>query len=136
MLLASEDPVLMNHWRAKSKGFSIAFLDLTDFLINVYIAEQVISVGPGLLDKEGNRKPLSVSPGNIGMYSKYAGNEFKGKDGSDYIVLRSSDVMAVLSFFFLRGMAVLSAFVPIFFFFVSRSVIFYCRILFLFFSFF
>ena len=31
------------------------------------------------------------------MYSKYAGNEFKGKDGSDYIVLRASDVMAVLS---------------------------------------
>ncbi|XP_010687539.2 20 kDa chaperonin, chloroplastic [Beta vulgaris subsp. vulgaris] len=57
----------------------------------------VIAVGPGPLDEEGNRKPLSVSPGNTVMYSKYAGNEFKGKDGSDYIVLRSSDVMAVLS---------------------------------------
>ncbi|KMT07892.1 hypothetical protein BVRB_6g145880 [Beta vulgaris subsp. vulgaris] len=75
----------------------IAFLDVPDFLINVYIAEQVIVVGPGPLDEEGNRKPLSVSPGNTVMYSKYAWNEFKGKDGSDYIVLRSSDVMAVFS---------------------------------------
>ncbi|KAL2932354.1 20 kDa chaperonin chloroplastic [Bienertia sinuspersici] len=57
----------------------------------------VVAVGPGSLDEEGNRKPLSVSTGNTVMYSKYAGNEFKGKDGADYIVLRASDVMAVLS---------------------------------------
>ncbi|KAK9715624.1 hypothetical protein RND81_06G177900 [Saponaria officinalis] len=57
----------------------------------------VVAVGPGPLDEEGNRKPLTVSPGNTVMYSKYAGNEFKGKDGSEYIALRASDVMAVLS---------------------------------------
>ncbi|XP_020205512.1 20 kDa chaperonin, chloroplastic [Cajanus cajan] len=56
----------------------------------------VIAVGPGPHDEEGNRKPLSVSPGNTVLYSKYAGNDFKGKDG-DYITLRVSDVMAVLS---------------------------------------
>ncbi|KAJ1439954.1 GroES-like superfamily [Sesbania bispinosa] len=57
----------------------------------------VIAVGPGHLDEEGNRKPLTVAAGNTVLYSKYAGNDFKGKDGSDYITLRSSDVMAVLS---------------------------------------
>ncbi|KAL6319520.1 hypothetical protein AAG906_014196 [Vitis piasezkii] len=57
----------------------------------------VIAVGPGSLDGEGNRKPLPLSPGSTIMYSKYAGNEFKGSDGSDYIALRASDVMAVLS---------------------------------------
>ncbi|KAF8016465.1 hypothetical protein BT93_H1857 [Corymbia citriodora subsp. variegata] len=57
----------------------------------------VIAVEPGPLDDEGNRKPLVVSAGNIVMYSKYAGNDFKGSGGSDYIVLRASDVMAVLS---------------------------------------
>ncbi|XP_061361527.1 20 kDa chaperonin, chloroplastic-like [Gastrolobium bilobum] len=57
----------------------------------------VIAVGPGPLDEEGNRKPLSITPGNTVLYSKYAGNDFKGKDGSDYIALRASDVMAVLS---------------------------------------
>jgi len=57
----------------------------------------VIAVGPGNVDEEGNRKPLFVSPGNTVLYSKYAGNDFKGTDGSNYIALRVSDVMAVLS---------------------------------------
>lgn len=57
----------------------------------------VVAVGPGLVDEEGNRKPLTVTPGNTVLYSKYAGNDFKGKDGFEYITLRSSDVMAVLS---------------------------------------
>lgn len=56
----------------------------------------VVAVGPGPLDEEGNRKSLSVSPGNTVLYSKYAGSDFKGADGSDYITLRVSDVIAVL----------------------------------------
>lgn len=59
--------------------------------------EQIITVGPGMLDDEGKRTPLPVSSGDSVMYSKYAGSEFKGSDGSDYIVLRVSDVIAVLS---------------------------------------
>ncbi|KAK1301416.1 hypothetical protein QJS10_CPB12g01827 [Acorus calamus] len=57
----------------------------------------VIAVGPGPLDEEGNRVPLTVSTGSTVLYSKYAGSEFKGEDGSDYIALRASDVMAILS---------------------------------------
>lgn len=57
----------------------------------------VIAVGPGPLDEEGNRTGLPLSPGNTVLYSKYAGNDLKGPDGSEYMVLRSSDVMAVLS---------------------------------------
>ncbi|XP_058108679.1 20 kDa chaperonin, chloroplastic [Magnolia sinica] len=57
----------------------------------------VVAVGPGPLDEEGSRKPLPVAPGNTVLYSKYAGNDFKGADGSDYIALRAADVMAILS---------------------------------------
>ncbi|CAI8610956.1 unnamed protein product [Vicia faba] len=57
----------------------------------------VIAVGPGSVDDEGNRTPLSITPGNTVLYSKYAGNDFKGKDGSDYIALRALDVMAILT---------------------------------------
>ncbi|XP_073103386.1 20 kDa chaperonin, chloroplastic [Elaeis guineensis] len=57
----------------------------------------VVAVGPGPLDEEGKRKALEIAPGGTVMYSKYAGSEFKSADGSDYIVLRASDVMAVLS---------------------------------------
>ncbi|KAE8669181.1 20 kDa chaperonin [Hibiscus syriacus] len=42
----------------------------------------------------GNIKPLSVAPGNAVLYSKYAGNDFKASDGTNYITLRASDVMA------------------------------------------
>ncbi|KAK9058334.1 hypothetical protein SSX86_023175 [Deinandra increscens subsp. villosa] len=57
----------------------------------------VIAVGPGPLNEEGNRTGLPLSPGNTVLYSKYAGNDFKGADGSEYMALRASDVMAVLS---------------------------------------
>jgi chaperonin GroES len=56
-----------------------------------------VAVGPGPLDEEGKRSPLSVSAGSTVMYSKYSGSEFKGADGSNYIVLRASDLMATLS---------------------------------------
>ncbi|KAK4783504.1 hypothetical protein SAY86_007878 [Trapa natans] len=57
----------------------------------------IIAVGPGPLDDEGKRAALPVSSGDSVMYSKYAGSEFKGSDGSFYIVLRVSDVIARLS---------------------------------------
>ena len=57
----------------------------------------IVVVGPGSLDKEGKRQPLSVSLGRTIMYSKYAGGAFKGADGTNYIVLSVSNVMDELS---------------------------------------
>ncbi|KAF6174295.1 hypothetical protein GIB67_040788 [Kingdonia uniflora] len=57
----------------------------------------VIAVGPGSVDEEGKKKPLTVAAGNTVLYSKYAGNDFKGTDGTEYIALRESDILAVLS---------------------------------------
>ncbi|KAI7734838.1 hypothetical protein M8C21_030680 [Ambrosia artemisiifolia] len=57
----------------------------------------VIAVGPGPLGEDGSRKELTVSAGNTVLYSKFAGNDFKGSDGSEYIVLRASDIMAVIA---------------------------------------
>lgn len=57
----------------------------------------VVAVGPGPLDEQGKRIALPVSAGSSVLYSKYAGAEFKGADGTNYIVLRVSDLMAVLS---------------------------------------
>lgn len=58
---------------------------------------QVVAVGPGPFDEEGRRRPLNITPGNTVLYSKYAGNDFKAGDGSDFITLRVSDVIAALS---------------------------------------
>ena len=58
---------------------------------------QVVAVGPGSIGEDGARKPLDITPGNTVLYSKFAGQEFKRKDGALYVVMRSNDVMAVLS---------------------------------------
>ena len=61
----------------------------------VYV--QVVAVGPGPIGEDGSRKALSLTTGSTVLYSKFAGNEFKGADGSQYVVLRAGDVMGVLS---------------------------------------
>ena len=54
---------------------------------------EVIAVGDGAIDDNGNRKPLDVKDGDTVLYSKYGGTEIK-VDGEDLLVLRESDVLA------------------------------------------
>ena len=52
----------------------------------------VISVGEGgVID--GKEVKMIVHPGDVILYSKYAGSEFK-IDGEEYIVIRQSDILA------------------------------------------
>ena len=52
----------------------------------------VISVGEGgVID--GKEVKMIVHPGDLVLYSKYAGSEFK-IDGEEYIVIRQSDILA------------------------------------------
>ncbi|MQL41452.1 hypothetical protein EI012_26450, partial [Escherichia coli] len=55
----------------------VQFLRLVHNLSAPPLMLQVIAVGPGTLDEEGNRTPLSITPENTVLYSKYAGNDFK-----------------------------------------------------------
>nr|POE57665.1 20 kda chaperonin, chloroplastic [Quercus suber] len=94
-LILKDDDIVVQVAEAEEKNTpSLLLTEATKEKLSI---GTVIAVGPGPLDEEGNRKPLSLAPGSIVMYSNYAGNEFKGKDGYDYITLRVSDVMAVLS---------------------------------------
>ena len=54
---------------------------------------EVIAVGDGALDDNGNRKPVDVKEGETVLYSKYGGTEIK-VEGEDLLVLRESDVLA------------------------------------------
>ena len=54
---------------------------------------EVIAVGDGANDDNGNRKPLDVKDGDTVLYSKYGGTEIK-VEGEDLLVLRESDVLA------------------------------------------
>ncbi|WP_229051803.1 co-chaperone GroES [Aeromicrobium sp. Leaf350] len=57
---------------------------------------EVVAVGPGRIDDNGNRVPLDVSVGDKIIFSKYGGTEVKHA-GQDYLILSARDVLAVIS---------------------------------------
>ena len=56
---------------------------------------EVLAVGPGRVDDNGNRIPLDVAVGDKVIYSKYGGTEVK-YGGEDLLVLSARDVLAVV----------------------------------------
>ena len=56
---------------------------------------EVIAVGPGKLNEDGNRIPMEVKPDDRVLYGKYSGTEVK-VDGDDYLILRESDILAIV----------------------------------------
>lgn len=56
---------------------------------------EVVAVGPGRVDDNGNRVPVDVSVGDVVIYSKYGGTEVK-YGGEEYLVLSARDVLAVI----------------------------------------
>jgi len=66
---------------------------------------EVIAVGPGEWDKDGKKRiPLDVKPGDRVLYAKYAGTEVKTDDG-DLLILRASDVLAIVEKFSVKTKA-------------------------------
>jgi chaperonin GroES len=56
---------------------------------------EVIAVGPGRFDDNGNRVPLDVKVGDKVIFSKYGGTELK-YNGKEYLVLSARDVLAIV----------------------------------------
>ncbi|MFT4299414.1 MAG: co-chaperone GroES [Aeromicrobium sp.] len=57
---------------------------------------EVVAVGPGRIDDNGNRVPLDVAVGDKVIFSKYGGTEVKHA-GQDYLILSARDILAVIS---------------------------------------
>ena len=57
---------------------------------------EVLAVGPGRVDDNGNRVPLDVNVGDKIIFSKYGGTEVK-YDGDELLILSARDVLAVVS---------------------------------------
>ena len=55
----------------------------------------VIAVGPGRVDDNGNRVPLDVAVGDKVIFSKYGGTEVK-YNGQEYLLLNARDILAVV----------------------------------------
>ncbi len=57
---------------------------------------EVVAVGPGRIDDNGNRVPMDVAVGDIVIFSKYGGNNVK-YDGQEYLLLNGRDILAVVT---------------------------------------
>jgi chaperonin GroES len=57
----------------------------------------VIAVGPGKLNKKGERQPLQLKAGDKVLFTAWAGDEFKDrKDPNEVLVMHEEDVLAVI----------------------------------------
>ena len=52
----------------------------------------IVAVGPGRLTDDGKRVPMEVAVGDVVVYSKYAGTEYK-EDGVEYLIVREDDIL-------------------------------------------
>ena len=56
---------------------------------------KVISAGPGRLTDEGTREPMDVKEGDVVLYAKYAGTEFK-IEGDELLIVSQKDILAIV----------------------------------------
>lgn len=57
---------------------------------------EIMATGPGKTTEDGKRIPLEVKVGDQVLYGKYSGTEVT-IDGEDLLIMRESDVFAILT---------------------------------------
>ena len=57
---------------------------------------EIVAVGPGRIDDNGNRVPLDVKVGDKVLFGKYSGQELK-YGGTEYLIVSARDLIAVLA---------------------------------------
>lgn len=57
---------------------------------------EVVAVGSGTRNETGTLLPLDVKAGDRILFGKWSGTEIR-IDGSDYIVMKESDIMGIMS---------------------------------------
>jgi chaperonin GroES len=57
---------------------------------------EVVSVGTGARDEDGDRIPMDVKAGDRILFGKWSGTEIK-LDGEDLLIMKESDVLGVLA---------------------------------------
>jgi chaperonin GroES len=59
---------------------------------------EVLAVGPGKRDENGNAVKMSVQVGDTILFSSYAGTEIKTEDlDSEYLIMSEEEILGVLS---------------------------------------
>ena len=58
---------------------------------------EIVAVGDGKWDEDGKKRiPVDVKKGDKVIYGKYAGTEYKTVDGDELLILRASEILAVV----------------------------------------
>ena len=81
--------------RLESETTSAGGIVIPDSAKEKPIQGEIIAVGNGKVLEGGNVQPLDVKVGDKVLFGKYSGTEVK-VDGTDYLVMREDDVMAVI----------------------------------------
>jgi chaperonin GroES len=56
---------------------------------------EVVAVGPGARNEDGDVRPLDVKAGDRVLFGKWSGTEVK-IDGEDLLIMKESDILGVL----------------------------------------
>ncbi|MCF7740241.1 MAG: co-chaperone GroES [Candidatus Marinimicrobia bacterium] len=56
---------------------------------------EIVAVGPGKRNKDGDRIPLDVKEGDMVIYGKYSGSDFSF-EGTEYKIMNETDVLAIV----------------------------------------
>src|SRR3982750_1224122 len=56
---------------------------------------EILAVGPGARDENGDLVPMSVQVGDPVLFGKWSGTEVK-LDGDELLIMKESDIMGVL----------------------------------------
>jgi chaperonin GroES len=56
---------------------------------------EIVAVGDGKISDKGEKIAMSLKVGDTVLYGKYSGTEVS-VDGKDYLIMRESDVFAIL----------------------------------------
>lgn len=57
---------------------------------------EVLAVGPGKLDADGKRTPLTLQVGDVVLYQQWSGSEPPKELGEGLLILSEADVLGVL----------------------------------------
>ncbi|QUL37548.1 co-chaperone GroES [Erythrobacter sp. JK5] len=57
---------------------------------------EIVAVGEGTRDDDGDRIPLDVKAGDRVLFGKWSGTEVK-IDGEDLLIMKESDIMGVIA---------------------------------------
>ena len=59
---------------------------------------EVVAVGEGKWDETGSKRiPMDVKKGDKVIYGKYSGTEYKTAEGDELLILRASEILAVVT---------------------------------------